>query len=264
MAQEKQQNSAQKKFNRRRDSDLPPDMVEDFENEYLDEDDANNFKDEHKRATATDEDGIVDEVEEEDALRMIDEEIMNTAVAKQDARKLKDLIQKIDGRADQSSQAEKNSDLTSSGNFKQLKAVDQQTKFSSSSKVVVSKYSKSSSKQNLHESNSIFAGRKTPGSDKKYENEPEEQEEPEDDHRLEPLGGSEDDIDEFIKRHLQEERPDATTDKPDKTEEEKDQLLAKAKELLGEGKMPLTSEQEAEMMEEPLSDSDGSEDMDGE
>ena len=39
----------------------------------------------------------MDEVEEEDALRMIDEEIMNTAIAKQDARKLKELIGKIDG-----------------------------------------------------------------------------------------------------------------------------------------------------------------------
>lgn len=45
-------------------------------------------------------------------------------------------------------------------------------------------------------------------------------------------------------------------------------MLAKAKELLGEGKIPsgskTTSDQEAEMMEEPLSDSDGSDDMDGE
>lgn len=36
-------------------------------------------------------------MEEEDALRMIDEEIMNTALAKQDAKKLKDLVSKIDG-----------------------------------------------------------------------------------------------------------------------------------------------------------------------
>ena len=86
----------------------------------------------------------------------------------------------------------------------------------------MSKYSKSSSKQNLHESNSIFGGRRTPGTDKKYDNEPEEQEEPED-HRLEPLGGSEDDIDEFIKRHLQdEEKKNSGTSKADKTEEEKD------------------------------------------
>ena len=94
---------------------------------------------------------------------MIDEEIMNTAVAKHDARKLKDLIQKIDGvprgSTDKSSASDKftpdsgkNSGgsagdaLTNSGNFKSTKPVDQQTKFSSSSKVVVSKYSKSSSK----------------------------------------------------------------------------------------------------------------------
>ena len=43
-------------------------------------------------------------------------------------------------------------------------------------------------------------------------------------------------------------------------------MLAKAKELLGEDKVKSQTEQEAEaeMMEEPLSDSDGSEDMDGE
>lgn len=67
----------------------------------------------------------------------------------------------------------------------------------------MSKYSKSSSKQNLHESNSIFAGRRTP-SEKKLDIDLEEDEEGED-HHLEPLGGSEDDIDEFIKRHLQDE-----------------------------------------------------------
>ena len=130
-------------------------MVEDFENEYLDDE---AFKDEDGQGR---DDGIVDEVEEEDALRMIDEEIMNTAVAKHDARKLKDLIQKIDGvprgSTDKSSAADKYASdknsggsagdaLTNSGNFKSTKPVDQQTKFSSSSKVVVSKYSKSSSK----------------------------------------------------------------------------------------------------------------------
>jgi len=62
-------------------------MVEDFDNEYLDDE---AFENEGKE-------DIVDEVEEEDALRMIDEEIMNTALAKQDAKKLKDLIGKIDG-----------------------------------------------------------------------------------------------------------------------------------------------------------------------
>lgn len=64
---------------------MPADMVEDFENEYLDDE---AFKDDDQAK----DDGIVDEVEEEDALRMIDEEIMNTALAKHDARKLKDLI----------------------------------------------------------------------------------------------------------------------------------------------------------------------------
>lgn len=79
--------------------------------------------------------------------------------------------------------------------------MDQQLKFSSSSKVVVSKYSKNGS-NNVHESNSIFAGKRTPVSnEKKYENDPEDGDEPED-HHLEPLGGSEDDIDEFIKKHM--------------------------------------------------------------
>ena len=63
-------------------------MVADFDDEYLED----GFENQR-----TDEDAIVDEVEEEDALRMIDEEIMNTAIAKHDARKLKELIGKIDG-----------------------------------------------------------------------------------------------------------------------------------------------------------------------
>lgn len=140
-------------------------MVADFDDEYLDD----GFENQK-----TEEDPIVDEVEEEDALRMIDEEIMNTAVAKQDARKLKDLISKIDGTLPRSESREaiagkESADKSASslgssasGSFKSSKPIDQQTKFSSSSKVVVSKYSKSTSKQNLHESNSIFAGRRTP------------------------------------------------------------------------------------------------------
>jgi len=71
-------------------------MVEDFEAEYLDEDGFDDKKDD-----------IVDEVEEEDALRMIDEEIMNTAIAKQDAKKLKDLISKIDGALPRAASKEK-------------------------------------------------------------------------------------------------------------------------------------------------------------
>lgn len=49
-----------------------------------------------------------------------------------------------------------------------------------------------------------------------------------------------------------------------KTEEEKAQLLARAKELLGEDQMPASKDEETDMMEESLSDSDGSGDMDGE
>ena len=90
-------------------------MVADFDDEYL-EDGFENQK--------TDEDAIVDEVEEEDALRMIDEEIMNTAIAKHDARKLKELIGKIDGvnpRTNEGKEGENsNSGLTksASGSFK--------------------------------------------------------------------------------------------------------------------------------------------------
>ena len=202
MAQQQQQKSAKKKFDsRRRSSDMNADMIEDFENNFDDDDEYRN------------DDGIVDEVEDEDALRMIDEEIMNTALGKADARKIKDLINKIDGGATRTSEhitESKNADLTNNGSFSnKQKQVDQQLKFSSSSKVVVSKYSKSNSKQNLHESNSIFAGRKTPSSETKhhggkYEAESNQQDELDDDH-LDPLGGNEDDIDDFIKRHLADE-----------------------------------------------------------
>jgi hypothetical protein len=87
-------------------------MVADFDDEYLDD----GFDNQR------DEDGIVDEVEEEDALRMIDEEIMNTAIAKHDARKLKELIGKIDGVVPRSSESKDgdNSGLakSASGSFK--------------------------------------------------------------------------------------------------------------------------------------------------
>ena len=84
----------------------------------------------------------------------------------------------------------------------------------------------------MHEGNSIFANKRS-SAEKKYDNEPEEQDEPED-HHLEPLGGSEDDIDEFIKRHLADEDQKAKKNKA--LEEEKDSV-AKAKELLGEDKI---------------------------
>jgi len=59
---------------------------------------------------------------------MIDEEIMNTAIAKHDARKLKDYANRIDGnqRREESDDSSKNADLTSSGTYKPpTKAVDQ-------------------------------------------------------------------------------------------------------------------------------------------
>ena len=84
------------------------DMIEDFENNFDDDDEYRN------------DDGIVDEVEDEDALRMIDEEIMNTALGKADARKIKDLINKIDGGATRTSEhitESKHADLTNNGSF---------------------------------------------------------------------------------------------------------------------------------------------------
>ena len=50
----------------------------------------------------------------------------------------------------------------------------------------------------------------------------------------------------------------------DGDDDDKAALLAKAKELLGEDKMPSTADAEADMMEESLSDSDASGDIDGE
>lgn len=65
---------------------------------------------------------------------------------------------------------------------------------------------------------------------------------------------------------MQDEESKKASAKGSSQEEEKDHMLAKAKELLGEDKMPKSSanENEADMMEESLSDSDGSADIDGE
>jgi hypothetical protein len=78
LAQQQANRSALKNFGRRKSSDAG--MVEDFDNNF---DNAG--------------EDIVDEVADEDDLRMIDEEIMNTALGKSDARKIKDLITRIDG-----------------------------------------------------------------------------------------------------------------------------------------------------------------------
>lgn len=83
-------------------------MIEDFENNFDDDDVYRN------------DDGIVDEVEDEDALRMIDEEIMNTALGKADARKIKDLINKIDGGAPRTAEhfaESRSADLSNNGSF---------------------------------------------------------------------------------------------------------------------------------------------------
>jgi hypothetical protein len=119
LAQAQQQYSAKKKFgSKRRSSDMNADMdmIEDFNNEFDDE-------------MENKDDAIVDEVEEEDALRMIDEEIMNTAIGKTDARKIKDLIHKIDGgapRSDHFTQESKSADAVNSSNFSnKSKPVDQ-------------------------------------------------------------------------------------------------------------------------------------------
>ena len=66
------------------------DLVEDFEN-YSDD----GF-DEHAAKQILEEDAIVDEIGEDDDLKLIDEEIMNSQIGKQDAKKLRDLIGKID------------------------------------------------------------------------------------------------------------------------------------------------------------------------
>ena len=57
---------------------------------------AQELKEAEQTKQLLDDDAIVDEVEEEDDLKMLDEELLATDVAKNDARRLKDLISKID------------------------------------------------------------------------------------------------------------------------------------------------------------------------
>ena len=73
----------------------------------------------------------------------------------------------------------------------------------------------------------------------------------------EPAGDGEDEIDEFIKKHLDddEEEPDATHEK----------LTAKAKQMLGENNMASGEDRESQdMLEESLSDSEVSGSFDSE
>ena len=68
--------------------------MEDFEN-YSDD----GFDENAEKDKILEEDAIVDEIGEDDDLKLIDEEIFNSVVGKQDARKLRGLISKIDEAA---------------------------------------------------------------------------------------------------------------------------------------------------------------------
>lgn len=142
-------------------------------------------------------------------MQMLEAEICNTAIAKQDVEKVKSLISKIDANFTRDRGEEQNSS-------KSTGYVDKQTKFSSSSKVVVSKYQKPgtglSTSMNVYDSaksGSMFAHKLTENqqlsgsvkdtqkADRGYEF----SEEPESDSF-----GNDDDIDEYIRRHLNEEK----------------------------------------------------------
>ena len=138
------------------------DIVEDFEN-YSD--------DGFDNVDKLDND-IVDEVGDDDAMKMLEDEIdKNQSHAKGDLHKVKNIINRLDelkSSGNGKASIEKlpsNKSLSgannSSGSFSgKTKPIDQQTKFSSSSKVVISKYNKTPSKTNLHDGSlggSIFA-----------------------------------------------------------------------------------------------------------
>ena len=144
------------------------------------------------------------------------------------------------------------------------KPIDASSKFSSSSKVVVSKYNKSSSKTNLHDttpklsSNSIFAGGRI--SPNQIPTEPKYRRETEDANvgvsSSEPAGDGEDEIDEFIKKHLEDDDDEA---------DHHEKLTVKAKEMLGQSKLAEGEDKESQdMLEESLSDSEVSGSFDSE
>ena len=145
---------------------------------------------------------------------------MNSQVGKTDSRKLKDLIGKIDDAAGKPPPQPK-------------KPIDAATKFSSSSKVVVSKYNKSSSKTNLHDSvtktssNSIFAGRMSPSlpTEPKYKREADDTVAAGSSVTSKETGDNEDEIDDFIKKHLEEDEDES---------DQHEKLTAKAKLMLGQ------------------------------
>ena len=222
------------------------DLVEDFEN-YSDD----GFDENVEKQRILEEDAIVDEIGEDDDLKLIDEEIMNSHVGKSDARKLKDLIGKIDDAAGKPPPQPK-------------KPIDAATKFSSSSKVVVSKYNKSSSKTNLHDSvtkssnNSIFAGRMSPTlpTEPKYKREADDTVGAGTSATDKGTGENEDEIDDFIKKHLEDDEDEGDTH---------EKLTAKAKLMLGEEKIADGEDKESQdMLEESLSDSEVSGSFDSE
>ena len=232
------------------------DLVEDFDS-YSDD----GFDNPEK--PSNEDEAIIDEVEEEDTLKMIEAEICNTALAKQDIGKVRSLISKIDEISGIKEQSQEKKGLNFSGSFtNKTKPIDQQTKFSSSSKVVVSKYNKSSSKTNLHDnslSGSLFAQKmanKSAQMDKdKIKNELDELENSADDkfeRAKDQLEASEEDIDALIQKHL------------DSEEAKKNDDLNKAKEMLAQDKVDAKSKEKEGMVEEVLSpsESDESDDFD--
>ena len=229
-------------------------LVEDFDN----------YSDDGFDGPDKADDTIVDEVEEEDTLKMIEAEICNTALAKQDITRVKNLINKIDeiGTSNGKSSKEKlHASLTGSnqGSFSQkTKPIDQLTKFNSSSKVVVSKYSKNSSKTNLHDnslSGKIFAQRMAnkSGNEKSDDDIKDELDELEgstdlQDRALESLDNSEDDIDTLIQKHLESDSDKRMDD------------VTKAKKMLGGEKVDSANKDNSGgVEEEPLSPSEESE-----
>ena len=98
--------------------------------------------------------------------------------------------------------------------------------------MVVSKYNKSSSKTNLHDSvtksssNSIFAGRMSPSlpSEPKYKREADDSVGAGSNVATTGTGENEDEIDDFIKKHLEDDDDEA---------DQHEKLIAKAKLMLG-------------------------------
>ena len=236
------------------------DLVEDFEsissgkNSFTKN--SNGSSSQERSQRTIEEDQIVDEIGEDEDLKLIDEEIMNSQVGKQDARKLKDLIGKMDEALGEGQGKEQIVEAK--------KTIDSSNKFSSSSKVIVSKYNKSSSKTNLHDninknqSNSIFGGHTSQQMpvEPKYKRESHEVGTNLGVSSNEQAPEQVDEIDEFIQKHLEDDEEE---------NEHHEKLTAKAKAMLGENSMKEQDEKESQdMLEESLSDSEVSGSFDSE